>query len=55
VGDTGDISVNKVLEFVKTSSRVHHNKKAVSILLLKYWRLGWSYCAASPKLGRNEV
>jgi len=30
---------------------------AVSILPPKCWRrrLGWSYCATSPKLGRNEV
>jgi len=31
--------------------------EAVSILPPKcrQQRLGWSYCAASPKLGRNEV
>jgi len=27
VEDTGDVSVNRVPELVKTSLRVHHNKK----------------------------
>jgi len=49
-----------VLDYIQKkelASFYKYNNMAVSILPPKCQRqrLGWSYCAASPKLGRNEV
>jgi len=33
VGDTGEVSVNRVHEFVKTSLRVHRNEKSLRALV----------------------
>jgi len=43
--------------FFHSGNVITHSLEAVFILPPKCQRqrLGWSYCAASPKLGRNQV